>query len=478
MPPTAEASPMDAIIAAMKEWAEKHDAGGTPITAGYSHGPGGNLTFPGTDPRVFQTVVGNRGILGMLPVVPTTSTNPTYTVVTGVKGDVGSEANGVCDDAPTAGLMKAGTITSVFGRYMRSTPELELNRLGQFVDRADPMDLTMVGTPIWESGLFSTGPGNAAAPADLLRNEISRKFWELGVSLNRLLSQQLWVGNPANNSAGGGYQEVTGIDLLVNTGYVDIITGTALPSIDSQIMDFNYQTPDSQGTQLVSTMTYMYRYFKDLAFRTGVAPVNMRIAMRPEVFYEITAVWPCSYLTYRCSFTGAGDLVVEATEAVRMRDEMRTGNYLLIDGERVPVVLDDGIPYVTQTTNGNVTSGCIASDIYFLPLSILGGNSTLYLEHFDYNNPSLRAALADDNNILARVEGPWITVPRQSNFCMSWQTKIEPRVVLRTPWLAGKIQNVQVCPELMTRSPFPADPYFVNGGLTERAAPSYSTLWS
>ena len=471
-------SPTDALIAALKEFGTKHNASGTPISSGYSHGPGGNFSYPGVDPRVFHTVVGNRGILGRMPVRPSVFTNPVYDVLTGVRADTGDEKDGVCDDAPIAGLAKGGVITSVFGRYERSTPELELNRLGQYNNLADPMDLSLQGSPIHEAGLFATGPGNPAAPADVLRNEVARKFWELGISLHRLLSQQIWSGNPSNNSGGGGYKEMTGLQALVNTGYLDAETGTALPSINSLLIDFSYESVQDNGTQLVNALSYMWRYLSDLAFRTGVLPVNWAIAMAPDLFWEVTAVWPCAYLSYRCNLTAGAELVIDANEQIRMRDEMRAGEYLMIDGARIPVVLDDGIPTLNGNDSGsNFPAGCFASDIYILPMSVMGGQSTLFMEHFDYNNASLRSALANENDVLARVQGPWLTVPKQKNFCIQWQTKVEPRLVLRTPWLAGRLQNVVWCPTLTPRSPFPDNPYFVNGGLTERPGPSLYAVW-
>lgn len=457
--------------------AYKHNASGSPITAGYSHGPGGNFSYPGVDMDIFHTVVGARGIIGMLPARPSVLTNPLYEVLTGVKADVGDEQDADCDNAPVAGLAKGGIITSVFGRYARSTPELEMTRIGQFNDRADPMDLTLVGSPIANAGIFGAGPGNPDAPADLLRNETARKFWELGVSLHRLLSLQLWQGNPANSNP-AGYQEMTGLDLLINTGYVDAIAGISLPAINSQLVNFNYQSVQDNGSTLVEAMSYQYHYLKDLAFRTGVSPVNWVIAMRPELFYEVTAVWPCAYLTYRCNLSGNDTQFVQASEQVRLRDEMRAGQYLMIDGERVPVVLDDGIALLDgNSSGGHFPAGCFASDIYFVPLSIVGGRSVTYMEYMDFENPSLRQLMAQTNLALARVEGPWLTVPRQTNTCIAWQSVAMPRVVMRTPWLAAKVQNVVYCPTINFRQPFPSDPYFINGGVTERTGPSYFSLW-
>lgn len=456
----------------------KHDAAGSPISVGFSHGPGGNLTYPGVDMDVFHTVVGSQGLLGQLPVRPSLYANPLYEVIVGVGADSGSEKDEPCDDAVTAGLATSGILTSVFGRYERQTPELEINRIGLLNDRADPMDLRLVGSPMADQlgGLF--GARNPAVPGDVLRNEISRKMWELNTSLHNLLSQQLYSGSPANNSAAGGYKEWTGLDVLINTGHRDAITGATLPSVDSLVMDFNYQNVDDSGPDIVDALTWAFFTRRDLAIRTGLNPVRWVFAMRPELFRVLTSVWPCAYFTYQCNLS-ANDQArvnIDGTAQSRMRDDMWNGRYLLIDGERVEVVLDDGIAQDTQTTNGNVGPAEFASTIYIVPMSVLGGRAVTYLEHMDYNNADLQAAIRE-GMALVRVDGPWLTVPKQKNYCIQWQTKIEPRIVMRTPWLAARLDNVVASPLLRTRSPFPGDPYNVGGGTTSRPGPSYYSMW-
>lgn len=456
---------------------EKHDASGTPISVGYTHGPGGVLSFPGVDPDAFHTIVGRRTMLGQLPTNPSLYTNPTYYTITGVLGDTGSEKTDVCDNAPTAGLMKACLTTSVFGRYERATGELELNRLGQRTDRADPMDLRLIGSPLVQTGLFGAGPENPDTPADLFTNEVARKFWERNVSFHRLLSRQLWLGNPDNNTGGGGYKEMTGFEILINTGYVDAETGSTCPSVDSYVRDANYLRIDlaGNGTTLVAEITNAYYQVKDRAERMGFMPVRWVIAMRPQLFYEITALWPCSYLSYRCNLGTSATEFIDAQDAVRFRDEMRAGRYLLIDGERIEVVVDDGIRETTNTNDANVTSGCFASDIYFIPMSVVGGRAVTFLDYFQYANPSVQEALG--NMVLGRIEGAFLTWPRQTNQCVVWQSKVEPRLVLRTPWLAARLQHVQYCPIQHVRDEFPSDPYHVDGGRTSRSGPSFYSIW-
>lgn len=457
---------------------QKHNASGT-VTDQMFHGPGGLLTYPGVDPIVFHTVVGNKGILGNLPTMPSVDTNPTYYTITGIRADTGDEKTNVCDNAPTAGLVKGCLTTSVFGRYERATREFELNQIGQRRDRADPMDLTLIGSPIHASGLFTEGALSPQTPADILRSQLAKLFWERNASMHNLLCQQTWTGNPTNNSAGGGYKELTGLQLLVNTGYVDAENNTSCPSMDSDLKEFSYQRIDASGVGnlAVDALSYLYMTRKALAERTGVMPVRWVFAMREELFWELTKIWPCSYLTYMCNLGNNGQVVnVNAADQVAMRDDLRKNRYLIINGDRIDVILDDGIPMTTNTDDANVTSGCGASDIYLLPMSVVGGRSVLYLEYFDYGNPELTGAL-ETGMVLGRREGAFLTWPRQLNTCVVFQSKIEPRLVLRTPWLAGRLQHVQFCPTQWGRSPFPGDPYTIDGGNTERPGPSFYDIW-
>jgi hypothetical protein len=468
----------------------KHDTAGTPTSSGYMHGPGGLLTFPGVDPTVFHTILQNQGILGTLQATPNVYTNPTYLTLTGVDSDIGSEKEDVCDDPPTAGLVSGCMLTSVFGRYERSTPELELNRLGQRNNRADPLDLTLVGSPISGSGPFNIGQFDPSAPGDVLTNEISTRFWERNISFARLLAKQLWNGNPTNNSGGGGYKEMTGLSVLINTGHTDAETGAACATLDSYIKNYNYKSVDdaNNGVDIVATFTNMYHQLYRRAEKAGFLPVRWVVAMRPELFYELTSIWPCSYLSYRCaavlsaanpSATGPMQGVIDAQDAVRFRDEMRSGRYLLVDGQRLDVVLDDAIPELSgNNSGGNFPAGCFSSDIYFIPMSVVGGRSVTYMEYFDFNNPSIRSAFSEGMPLIGRVEGPFITTMSQKMWCVKWTSKIEPRLIMRTPQLAGRLQHVVYCPIDHEPEAFPDDPYyFGGGGVTHRTGPSLYDIW-
>ena len=467
----------------------KHDATGSP-TSNYAHGPGGLFSYPGVDPQVFSAVLGiEAGLIGALPKFPSTYTNPLFTTITGVQDDVGTEPDAVCDPAVVAGLTKACTLTSVFGRYRRQTRELYLNRLGQYRDNADPPNLRLMnafpgingGDPLLNPAL------TAQMGTNILNLEMSKVLFEFGVSVNRLLDRQLFQGNPTNNTAGEGYKELTGLDILIGTGKVDAITGAACPALDSDIKDFNFQNVrDFAPSDIVESLTYMFRYVRSNARRSGMLPVEWAFLMREEAFYEITAVWPISYLTSRATMGNVRDAdwqrgSFNLSDIAEQRDAMRREEYLLIDGIRVPVILDDGITELTNATDGNVPAGSFASDIYLLPLTVLGGTPVTYIEYFQHDNASLMQALGEGrlaNQVWTTNNGAWIWSNERTRLCVFWEGKVEPRLILRTPQLAGRLMNVMYTPLQHTRSAFPDQPYFFNGGVTSRTGPSYFQDWN
>jgi hypothetical protein len=53
-----------------------------------------------------------------------------------------------------------------------------------------------------------------------------------------------------------------------------------------------------------------------------------------------------------------------------------------------------------------------------------------------------------------------------TNWCVQWLGLIEPRVILLTPHLAGRINNIVYTPLLNVRDAYSDQPNYVNGGNT------------
>jgi hypothetical protein len=462
----------------------KHDSPtGTPSSP-YMHGPGGLFGEPGLERDIISTRVQPQGIAGMLPARGSLTEYPLFPYITGFQDVTGSNPDGVCDEPQTAGPIKSCYQTADFGRYSYTTRELDIDRVGRRTNRGEFMDLRIMNDPLLR-GNDITVPGSADRNPNLAR-EVLVRFMEVGVAFQNKLARQIYTGNPANNTGGGGYKEFPGLDILISTGKIDAKTGQSCPSLDPDIKNFNYQRLDlaGAGTLIVNQLTYLTRYTKHNAQRMGFGETRWVLAMRQALFWELTAVWPCAYLTYRCApnANNSETLFIDANDQIRMRDEMRAGSYLVIDGERYPVIIDDGITEETNTTTASVTSGCFASDIYLIPLTVMGGNPVTYWEYVDYQGENGAMQAVADGNLGDSFWSDggrylWHKEP-PLRWCVRWDAKIEPRLVLLTPHLAGRLLNVQYCPLQHERTPFPGDPYFVDGGVTSRSGPSLWHDWT
>lgn len=455
---------------------------GTPTTT-YGHGATGLFSTPGVEPDVYSALpMPLRGLLAQLPWFQSRYTNPLFSIVTGQTASTGSEKTNVCDDAPVVGLLKVCLQTAVFGRWERETREFELNRLGQLRDNADPQNLQLVNNPFMQGfgRLVPEAPGGMGNP---LRSEIDKIKTELMIGFARDHARQIYTGDPANNTAGGGYQELVGLDIQINTGKVDAIANVACPAADSFIFNHNYGLIGS-SPDIVNVFVATARALQQNADITGLSPVKWVIAMRPQLFYELTRVWPCSYYTNGClSTTTSNNGVIDLRESIALRDSMRAESYLLIDGVQWPVVQDMAIVEENEGSVAAINSGQFASDAYFIPVTALGGSkTTTYMEYYDQNNPEAQKALGEMrlNPFFWTTNGGailWTAKPPR-NWCVQWQIKMEPRLILRTPFLAARITNIRYEPLRHDREVFPNDPYYTNGGQTVRPnGASYYTDW-
>lgn len=450
----------------------------TPATGVYGHGNGGLFSSPGLDNQLFSAMIlPDQGLQSLLPVYPNWDTDPLYGIVTGVTAPSGSEPTGVCDDPPVAGLMKLCSQTARFGRVARMTPVIEIDRVGERTNRGEFLDFTVNGSPNLDNPTIPTLPGTGDITA-AARNEVAKKMFELAVVWSRDTSQELYTGNPANNTAGGGRKYFYGLDILINTGYRDAETGTACAAADSIVRNWQNQLLSNTASALVKEIAMICHQLTLLADRTNLSPVQWVLAMRGDLFYELSAVWACAYYTTHCSsiFSTSQVQSSDATEITRLRDDMRQRKYLLIDGVEWPVVLDNAI----AETGGLAPKGTYSSGIYFVPLVVLGGRRVTYMEYkkYDQAGASMEAAraFAPADSYFTSDDGRFLWHKRPpEHYCVQLEAKTEPRLLLRTPFLAARLTNIAYTPLLHERDPFTSSSYFVDGGKTNRLGygPSY-----
>lgn len=438
------------------------DISGTP-DAQLIFGPQGIFSNFGLDDVVVNATITPRGMDRAIPVVATRELNPIYPYITGFDEDGNAEPAGPCDDAP-GGYIETCHQTAQFGRYTRSSKEMEYNELVGVLNNHLTTNLRVLGSVLGDGHALL--PGATGENSNFINSVIKTQMVVVGWLFQTVLGKQLWAGSPTNNNVGGGYREFPGLETLISTGKIDAFSGVACPALDSDVKDFNYNPVSGDQPDIVEYLSMMHYYLTHNASRMRLDPVEHMIVMRPQLFFELTRVWPVRYLTDRGGVTlgGSDAIVINDNNNIAMRDEMRQGNFLWINGQRVPVVTDDGIPEANSTTNANLAAGEFASDIYIVPLRAKG-MPVLYWEHLDY-----RAALGD-LSVLNNAQQFWpsdggrfLWAAQQRNWCFKIQAKIEPRVVLRTPQLAGRLQHVKYSPLQHLRESDPDSPYRMKGG--------------
>lgn len=449
----------------------------------YMHGPGGIFGIRGLSRPVISTFTNITGSLAEM--LPTQSTNEVMPLAAYITGFVRSDTqvqNGVCDDPEEAGQMKTCIQTTIFGRKSFKSRELVVTNIGKVINRGEFTDLVVANTPLVNEmgGLMSNFMGMGSQASMLGGQEIVTRMVEMAVAFQRWFCPIVFTGNPVNGSAGKGYQEPMGLDLLIGTNKIDAQTGAACPSLYSDVKSFSYRNISSSADPTIHrTLSTMMYILETRARQNNLSPVDFRLVMRSQLFFELTNVWPLQYNTSDGSLTPAGlDNVYLAN--VAMRDDMRNNNFLIINSKRYGVILDDCIAEQNNSNNGTIPIGGFASDIYIVPMAARGGTlRTLFWEYFNYTE-----------NVLPQLSGlpKWFwsdagvflwTMGAPKNYCMDVTAVTEPRLRLLTPQLAGRLTNVAYVPLQHINDPLPSQFYHVNGGVSQgRTAPSPYSDWN
>lgn len=426
--------------------------------------PGGIFTVAGMERDVFSTHLVPEGIASFLPSYPARIDDPRYGFLTGFTATTGSEPTNPCDDAPK-GFVKSGTLTAAWGRVMRETQTIEIDKVLHEA-RESTSGLRLIGDLLgWTESEIDD-----ADPLDMV---VQMEMIGVGVQLERKTSVLNWQGNPANNTSGGGYKEYPGLDRQINTGQVDAESNVAMPAADSLLFDFGHTAVDSTTKDIVEFVSMMEYYLRDKARKQRMEPATWLIVMRPELWHQLSMVWPCRYYTNRCTNAAGTAVVTINDDGVKVRDAMRQGMYLEVNGRRYQVALDDGIFEHSNTTTAGIPAGSYSSSIYFVPLRVRGNFPVTYFEFINYRNidAQLRALGEGGRKVPFWTNSGrllWAYVDLGGSFCFKLQAKLEDRIILRTPHLAGKIQGVRYTPMQHLDSPYPDSPYFKDGGVSLR----------
>ena len=450
------------------------------MTAQKLHGLRGTFSTFGLERDVISTHVQPHGIASVLPLLPNNDEDPRYGALTGFSDDIGSEPATPCDDAPT-GFLKACNLTAQFGRVARSTETIEMDELGLRINRGDFTDLVLRGLDLGMGERAGLMPRNLN-PNQILNIVTMSQMVTAGVRMERVLTRHIWQGSPANNNIGGGYKEFPGLDNQIATGQVDADSGTACPSLDSDIKNFAFNNVNgADGNDIVDYLSMLEYFIYTLAADTGMLPAEWVFVMRPQLWYELSRVWPIAYNTDRVAIALAAAtnarVTIDGRENIRERDTMREMGQIAVNGRTYKVIEDTGINELNSSTSGSLSPGEYASDIYMVPLRVVGNFPVLFRQHKDYRQAITEFSVLRGKERFWTDGGAFSWAFEDSKWCVKLTAKTEQRVVLRTPQLAGRIQNVKYAPLQHLREADPTDAHWVNGGVSLRSTPSKSAVW-
>jgi len=448
---------------------------GTVATTGWMHGVGGIFGGGGLEEGVISLRVTPRGLASHLTVVPSVRAMPQFGYITGVEDEGDTEPSTPCATCPSA-VMEGCIQSACFGRICRETRELSVSRAIERLDAGD-LDLTLLNDMLGPGDPFSAVRG--MNNTQILNIATMQAMIETGISMQQALGPMIWQGNPANN-VGTGWMEFNGLDTLIGVGKVDLPTGTTCPSLDSDVKEFNFRDisdMDASGNfRIVRDLEYIEAYVWHNADRMGLNPATWAVVMRPELWYELSMLWPIAWMSTRninwqagvANSIGQVNYNIDATRVREMVQEMQTGMFIYINGRRHQVILDDGIFEYNSTNDANLAAGEYASNIYFVPLTFLGSRAATFLQHKDYRAGTTDIALGRNQDFYWTDSGRFLWTKERVKFCYTLSTQVEPRIVLKTPQLAGRLNQIKYTPRQHFRSPWSDDDYFVKGGVESR----------
>ncbi len=451
----------------------KNDPASTSLTStGALQGPlqgnpslGGAMSMPGVRPDRFSAMPRVRTLSKQLTPMPSDYYNEIISIVTGATATTGTNPTSFCGTAPVAGDMKTCQQTYQFGKYFMQTKLNSMPDVGMLRNRAEvpgrilnsaPEDYPLIPDIMWR--LVDT------------RSVFQYEMFMQGVAMERSLEPVLVKGNETKlNTATetGWIKEFKGLDRQIKEGYADV-DGTVCPALDSIVMDFGSSLiGDTAGggdgrtiTNMVSDLWYAHQ---DRAGQVKLdESLEVGFLMRKEMFRVLTDYYANTYATARfqaATMTAGSPVLQLADQANNFRLEMLQGQYLLVEGVPVPVVFSDGLPFDGQGNN------VYQSDLMLIPIN-WQGMPLLRLEFFNLGNEYITEWNGFLNPDKRRVlnNGMYQMGYQSTGMCDLYLFAAKMRLILETPFLAGRIDNINFTYLAKTRNAIPGQSLYANGG--------------
>jgi hypothetical protein len=430
----------------------------------------GLFTTPGIRPEVWTTLARPKtfvqAVIAATGLGKSIFDKERLEVMTGVTAAAGTNATNWCGNPPTVGQGKVAELNYEWGEFYIKTNLNAVPTIGARRDRSDVARRFLNVSPEMRNPLV---PSLAYEMKDT-ENTLAYENWLVGVHLERVMGKVAVTGDPtqASNATELGFiSEFNGLDNMIKTGYTDAKTGFTVKALDSVVQTFNTAINGTlgggDGRNLIQVVSDVVWSVKERTSVYGLDGTIFGIVMRPEMWRPFVDVYANQYPIYRSSTTESGISFNADLENInRLRLEMYQGQYLLVDGEPVPVFFEEGIPRTAQAAT------MFTADVYVVPLAWNGIPLTRF-EYFDMDNADLRnfVSLAGEGKFATLNNGMFLMSYRDTGMCLEYHYAAQMRLILEAPFLAARIDDIRYTARTQERLADPSDTFFyANGGRT------------
>lgn len=450
----------------------KHAASGTVATANPVYGPNatgsafGPMSLPGFRPDMFSTFIRPRTLSSLFGVQPSLNMNEKIGVMTGVTAGSGTNPSDFCGTAVTAGQLKRCVQNYVWGKFKLKSQLVNVMEIGEHNDYADYVAHNMVNqaepvSPFLPDMMGRLDLSNRAGI--VLNNEL----FTMGVEAERSFERVLIAGNIATapaNTQRGFIREFNGLERQITTGKADFDTGVACPGVDSVAITWGTGIDQTvAGRTFVQMLRDTFFGLVEIARQVGMDGVQFALVMPFRMFVALTYVWSCQYWTYACQASATNLNYTSATDIRTLQLDMMNNYYLMIDGNRVPVVCTDGINE-TQASSTVLT----ADEMFILPIS-WNGRRLLNMQYKNVGSAEITefANFGPAPEFMPMDNGMYLLWTERTEACKEINIAAKFRVIQDAPFLAAVISTIQYTFQAPFRSFDPASTaYHKDGGAT------------
>jgi len=500
----------------MPRTASKHDKYCSPVIP--AQGPGGLASGP-REPRVLNAMeLPRQGLMRSLPLYPSTKAHQNIGIITGLTETTNPDGStpvtepiGCCDDYPQAGLMTMCEWCSPWGMFGRQSRIFSLCQDDGYCDT--PMEV--IGEVLRarrsggsggsdsrrpgrggrgrggrrrrrnEAGRYAPrdyGRGGSAFPDGMIVNErnilnstYDKAMFELAATFQRDMAPMYFSGNPQANQ--GVFRPFKGLASIINTGYVDAVSGKPCPAADSLVVSakdvLGVDKVCENAAGFVNLVTQLVDHSKQTAYDMGLGIID-GVFIGPSWMRNcIIRMWVCGYGGCSCcgeamgvASLGGQQMTTMTSEATQMRDEMMSGSYIVVDGMEIPWIVDDSDTY----SKYNPATGVRTGRLFFTPMTVMNGAIPIFYQQYrPWNTEELMRVMRNWSpdgyfDPQGSPNGAWLLFKKPpQNLCLQIAGVTKRRLSHHAPFLAWQMTDIECCTYVGPRN-------FLNGR-TEGAAP-------